>query len=44
VALYMLAASIPGESVIRTADRIRGAHRSFVENLQALGADVRWEG
>jgi UDP-N-acetylglucosamine 1-carboxyvinyltransferase len=44
VALYMLAASIPGESLIHNADPIRRAHPRFVENLQALGADVRWDG
>lgn len=43
VALYMLAASIDGESLIHNADPIRRAHPRFVENLQALGADVRWE-
>jgi UDP-N-acetylglucosamine 1-carboxyvinyltransferase len=43
VALYMLAASIDGESLIHNADPIRRAHPRFVENLQGLGADVRWE-
>jgi UDP-N-acetylglucosamine 1-carboxyvinyltransferase len=43
VALYMLAASIDGESLIHNADPIRRAHPRFVENLQALGADVRWQ-
>jgi UDP-N-acetylglucosamine 1-carboxyvinyltransferase len=38
----MVAAAIPGRSVIRHADPIRGAHPRFVENLQALGADVAW--
>lgn len=42
VALYMLAASIDGESLIHNADPIRRAHPRFVENLQGLGADVRW--
>jgi UDP-N-acetylglucosamine 1-carboxyvinyltransferase len=42
VALYMVAASIEGESVIHNADPIRRAHPRFVENLQSLGADVRW--
>ncbi len=44
VALYMVAASIEGESTIHNADPIRRAHPKFVEHLQGLGADVRWEG
>jgi len=44
VALYMTAASIPGTSVIKGAESICRAHPRFVENLQALGADVEWEG
>ena len=44
VALYMTAASIPGISVIKGAESIQRAHPHFVENLQALGADVEWEG
>ena len=43
VALYMLAASIEGQSVVRTADPIRRAHPHFVENLQRLGAEVEWD-
>jgi UDP-N-acetylglucosamine 1-carboxyvinyltransferase len=43
VALYMLAASIDGESLIHNADPIRRAHPRFVENLQALGAEVSWQ-
>jgi UDP-N-acetylglucosamine 1-carboxyvinyltransferase len=44
VALYMVAASIPGRSVVKNADTIRRAHPRFVENLQSLGAEVEWEG
>ena len=43
VALYMVAASIPGRSVVRTADTIKRAHPRFVENLQSLGAEVAWK-
>ena len=39
---YMVAASIEGESIIHNADPIKRAHPRFVENLQSLGADVRW--
>lgn len=42
IALFMLAASIPGKSVILNALPIRRAHPRFVENLNALGADVEW--
>ncbi len=42
VALYMVAASIPGRSVVRNAEIIKRAHPRFVENLQALGAEVEW--
>ncbi len=42
VALYMIAASIPGQSVVRNAGIIQRAHPRFVENLRALGADVEW--
>ena len=42
VALYMIAASIPGRSVVKNADTIKRAHPYFVENLQSLGADVEW--
>jgi UDP-N-acetylglucosamine 1-carboxyvinyltransferase len=44
VALYMVAASIPGRSVVRNAEIIKRAHPRFVENLRALGADVAWTG
>ena len=43
VALYMVAASIPGRSVVKNADAIQRAHPRFVENLRALGADVEWK-
>jgi UDP-N-acetylglucosamine 1-carboxyvinyltransferase len=44
VALYMVAASIPGRSVVRNAEIIKRAHPRFVENLRTLGADVEWTG
>ncbi len=43
VALYMVAASIPGKSVVKNADTIKRAHPNFVENLRSLGADVEWK-
>jgi UDP-N-acetylglucosamine 1-carboxyvinyltransferase len=43
VALYMVAASIPGRSVVRNAEIIERAHPRFVENLRALGAEVDWQ-
>jgi UDP-N-acetylglucosamine 1-carboxyvinyltransferase len=42
VGLYMVAASIPGRSVVKNADTIKRAHPKFVENLRALGAEVEW--
>jgi UDP-N-acetylglucosamine 1-carboxyvinyltransferase len=42
VGLYMVAASIPGRSIVKNADTIRRAHPRFVENLRSLGADVEW--
>lgn len=42
VGLLMVAASIPGRSVVKNADTIKRAHPRFVENLQSLGADVEW--
>ncbi len=42
IALFMLAASIEGESMILNAAPIQRAHPKFVENLNALGADVEW--
>jgi UDP-N-acetylglucosamine 1-carboxyvinyltransferase len=44
IALLMLAASIPGRSVIRNAAPIRRAHPRFVENLRELGARIDWSG
>jgi len=43
VALLMVALTIEGESVILNADTVKRAHPNFVENLQKLGADIRWE-
>ncbi len=43
VGLYMVAASIPGRSVVKNADTIRRAHPNFVENLHSLGADAEWQ-
>lgn len=42
VGLYMVAASIPGQSVVKNADTIKRAHPNFVENLRTLGAEVEW--
>ena len=42
VALYAVATSLPGRSVVKNADAIRRAHPRFVENLRALGASVEW--
>jgi UDP-N-acetylglucosamine 1-carboxyvinyltransferase len=42
IALFMLAASIEGQSTIFNATPIQRAHPKFVENLNALGADVQW--
>ncbi|HEY8262014.1 MAG TPA: UDP-N-acetylglucosamine 1-carboxyvinyltransferase [Methylosinus sp.] len=44
IALLMLAASVPGRSVIHNATPIKRAHPRFVENLRALGAEVEWTG
>lgn len=43
IALLLVAIGIEGPSVIDNADPIRRAHPNFVENLQMLGADIRWE-
>ncbi|MBI3887099.1 MAG: UDP-N-acetylglucosamine 1-carboxyvinyltransferase, partial [Opitutae bacterium] len=43
VALYMIAASLEGKSVVRHADTIRRAHPNFVENLRSIGAEVEWK-
>jgi UDP-N-acetylglucosamine 1-carboxyvinyltransferase len=40
----MVAASIPGRSVVKNADTIKRAHPNFVENLRSLGAEVEWKG
>jgi UDP-N-acetylglucosamine 1-carboxyvinyltransferase len=42
IALLMLAASIPGKSVIRNATPVRRAHPRFAENIRALGAQIEW--
>jgi UDP-N-acetylglucosamine 1-carboxyvinyltransferase len=42
IALLMVAASIPGRSVIHNATPIRRAHPRFAENLRSLGASVEW--
>jgi UDP-N-acetylglucosamine 1-carboxyvinyltransferase len=42
IALFMVAASIPGRSTILNASPIQRAHPKFVENLNALGAEVEW--
>jgi len=42
IALLMVAASIPGRSVIRHAAPIRRAHPHFVENICSLGARIEW--
>ncbi|MBL8326289.1 MAG: UDP-N-acetylglucosamine 1-carboxyvinyltransferase [Rubrivivax sp.] len=42
IALLMLAASIPGKSVIKNAAPIRRAHPRFAENIRALGAQIEW--
>lgn len=42
IALFMVAATIKGESIINNAGSIKRAHPNFVENLQSLGADVSW--
>ena len=42
VGLYMVAASIPGRSIVKNADTIKRAHPNFVENLRTLGAEVEW--
>jgi len=42
IALLMIAASVPGRSMIRNATPIRRAHPRFVENLCSLGAHIEW--
>jgi UDP-N-acetylglucosamine 1-carboxyvinyltransferase len=43
VALTMVAASIPGRSIVRNAEIIKRAHPRFVENLRSLGAELDWK-
>lgn len=43
VALAMVAAAIPGKSVVRHAEIIQRAHPRFVENLRSLGAEMEWQ-
>ena len=42
IALFMVAASIPGRSEIRNATPIKRAHPRFAENLRSLGAQAEW--
>jgi UDP-N-acetylglucosamine 1-carboxyvinyltransferase len=42
VALFAVAASIPGESIVKNCDVIARAHPHFIENLLSLGAQVSW--
>ncbi len=42
IALLMVAASIPGKSVIKNATPIRRAHPNFVEHIGELGARMEW--
>lgn len=42
IALLMVAAGIPGRSVIRNAAPVRRAHPQFAENITRLGARVEW--
>jgi len=42
IALLMVAASIPGKSVIKNATPVRRAHPRFAENIRALGAQIEW--
>ncbi|MBU6259330.1 MAG: UDP-N-acetylglucosamine 1-carboxyvinyltransferase [Burkholderiales bacterium] len=42
IALLMLAASIPGKSVIKNATPVRRAHPHFAENIRNLGAQIEW--
>lgn len=42
VALMMVALTIEGESIIKNADSIKRAHPHFIENLQKLGANIKW--
>jgi UDP-N-acetylglucosamine 1-carboxyvinyltransferase len=42
IALLMVAASIPGRSLIRNAAPVKRAHPRFAENIRALGAQIEW--
>lgn len=42
VALLMVALTVKGESRIHNADSIKRAHPDFIENLNRLGADIKW--
>ncbi|XHS79379.1 UDP-N-acetylglucosamine 1-carboxyvinyltransferase [Burkholderiaceae bacterium UC74_6] len=42
IALLMVAASIPGKSVIRNATPVKRAHPKFAENIRMLGAQIEW--
>jgi len=42
IALLMVAASIPGRSVIRNATPVKRAHPKFAENIRMLGAQIEW--
>jgi UDP-N-acetylglucosamine 1-carboxyvinyltransferase len=42
VALLMVSLTIDGESKINNADSIKRAHPNFIENLNKLGADIKW--
>lgn len=42
VALFAVAASIPGRSVVKNCDVIARAHPGFIDNLLSLGAQVEW--
>ena len=42
ISLFMVGATIDGESSIHNASPVRRAHPNFVENLRSLGADVEW--
>lgn len=43
VGLLIAAIQIDGESRILNAEPIRRAHPNFIDNLTALGADIRWD-
>lgn len=42
VSLLMVALTIEGDSIIKNSDSIKRAHPNFIENLQKLGANIRW--